>query len=488
MKNIFTLAVIIYVSLFASANNNDANGIRVGQCDIKIRVVHSDFPLDSVEAWVQTSPIFSGLFENETFHLSLQDSSFVGQIPTETINEIVGVTFQSGEKGTGRLFAVKQDTENVFDVNISRDFVFDWGTTPDSEGLTVDDWFNISSGVINFYSFHNLETPIEKYLDWRSVREYENDTLWQKNLEVAGLLPAYPSWIENSLRCRFASNVTMPYVKRAEIVMGIEVEEPPMESYSFLNTISYDDSFLKRVPVTGLKSYLYALLRFPDGGFSPIKDESVREWQSHAGAKMSKVIPQPTQLLLDLLSAMSYVEQIEIQQSQLTETQIENVTNGYRDGLKDIILAKNNKLKARLSKTSEFIDLTDTTFLLKQYIDSVYPGKAVIVDMWGTWCMPCLDAIAQTEYIRTQNDFKDIVFLYIATETTPYQDWIRKATDINGEHIRINNNDTEVIGKEYNLTGFPSYLFFTPNHELLKACTAFPGTETYIRLANSLGK
>lgn len=485
MKNILALAFICF-SLFVSANSD--NGIRVGQCDIKIRVVHSDYPLDSIQAWVQTSPIFSNFFDNQNFHLELQDSSFVGRIPTETINEIIGVTFQSGDKGTGRLLAVKQDTENIFDVNISRDFMFDWGSVPDYEGLTAEDWFNISSGVINFYSFHDNETPTEKYRDWRIVREYENDTLWQKNLEVAGLLPSYPSWIENSLRCRFASMVTMPYVKRAENEMGIEVEEPPMESYSFLNTISYDDSFLKRVPVTGLKSYLYALLRFPDGGFSPIRDGCVSEWQSHARAKLSKAIPQPTQLLLDLLSAMSYVEQIEILQSPLTETQIENVTNGYRDGLKDIILAKNKKLNAQLSKTSEFIDLTDTTFSLKQYIDSVYPGKAVIVDMWGTWCLPCLDAIAQTEYIRANNDFQDVVFLYIATEATPYQDWIRKATDINGEHIRINNNDTEVIGKEYNLTGFPSYLFFTPNHELLKACTAFPGTETYIRLANSLGK
>lgn len=256
-----------------------------------------------------------------------------------------------------------------------------------------------------------------------------------------------------------------------------------MESHSFLNTISYDeDSFLKRLPYTGLKSFLYALLRFPEGGFAPIGEQSVLDWENIAKRKLSRAISNPSQLLLDLLSAMSYVEQIDINNIPLSEKQIENVTHGYRNGLKDIILKKNNELTTSLSKIDNYKDLCDTQFSLKQYIDSVYPGQPVVVDMWGTWCRPCLDAIARTKEIRTEHKFDNIVFLYIATEATPIENWKKKASEIDGEHIRINNEETESLGKTYGLSGFPSYLFFDSDHNLLNKYSYFPGTEIYLQM------
>lgn len=481
----------IYIYLFwmlltscASSNVLEPkNGISPGESELEIRVINSEIPIDGIEVWASVAPIFCNLNESEEYKLSLQGSVFVGRIPTELLNEVVGITIESPEGYSGRLLQVRQENKNIYEVKISDDFSLDWGDDPDFEGLTAADWAKISESGQIFFSSHDTETPLEKYSDWKRVREYETDTLWSRNLAATGLSQDFPQWIENSFRCRFASVVTLPYVQKFTDYSGIQVSEPPMESHSFLNTISYDeDSFLKRLPYTGLKSFLYALLRFPEGGFAPIGEQSVLDWENIAKRKLSRAISNPSQLLLDLLSAMSYVEQIDINNIPLSEKQIENVTHGYRNGLKDIILKKNNELTTSLSKIDNYKDLCDAQFSLKQYIDSVYPGQPVVVDMWGTWCRPCLDAIARTKEIRTEHKFDNIVFLYIATEATPIENWKKKASEIDGEHIRINNKETESLGKTYGLSGFPSYLFFDSDHNLLNKYSYFPGTEIYLQM------
>ena len=481
----------IYIYLFwmlltscASSNVLEPkNGISLGESELEIRVINSEIPIDGIEVWASVAPIFCNLNESEEYKLSLHDSVFIGRIPTELLNEVIGITIESPDGCSGRLLQVRQGNKNIYEVKISDDFSLDWGDDPDFEGLTAADWAKISESGQIFFSSHDIETPLEKYSDWKRVREYETDTLWSRNLAATGLSQDFPQWIKNSFRCRFASVVTLPYVQKFTDYSGIQVSEPPMESHYFLNTISYDeDSFLKRLPYTGLKSFLYALLRFPEGGFAPIGEQSVSDWESIAKRKLSRSISNPSQLLLDLLSAMSYVEQIDINNIPLSEKQIENVTHGYRNGLKDIILKKNNELTTSISKIDNYKDLCDTQFSLKQYIDSVYPGQSVVVDMWGTWCRPCLDAIARTKKVRAEHKFDNIVFLYIATEATPIENWKKKASEIDGEHIRINNEETESLGKTYGLSGFPSYLFFDSDHNLLSKYSYFPGTEIYLQM------
>lgn len=487
----FQLSLLIIWTLLASCSGSAVleaqNGISLGESELKIRVISSAVPIDNIEVWASVAPIFCNFNEWEEYPLSLQDSVFVGKIPTELIDDVIGLTFESPEGYHGRLLQVRQGAENIYEVEISADFSFDWGDKPDFEGLTAEDWARIGESGDVFFASHDIETPLEKYSDWKRVREFENDTLWPRNMAATGLPQGFPKWIENSFRCRFASTITMPYVQSFTHYTGTSIAEPPMESHSFLNTISYDeDSFLKRLPYTGLKSFLYALLRFPEGGFDPIGEQSVSEWENVAKNKLSRAISNPTQLLLDLLSAMSYVEQIDIRNIPLTEKQIENVKLGYRDGLKDIILKKNNKLTTSLSNADKYKDLCDAQFSLKHYIDSVYPGQPIVVDTWGTWCRPCLDAIAKTELIRSEHKFDNIVFLYIATEATPIEAWRKKASEIEGEHVRINDNDTEALGETYGLIGFPSYLFFDADHNLLKKYPYFPGEEIYLQMLDSM--
>lgn len=64
------------------------------------------------------------------------------------------------------------------------------------------------------------------------------------------------------------------------------------------------------------------------------------QWQQAVDAKLAPAMKERPQLLLDLLSAMSYVLQID-SGTPLTDTPIKNIQAGYTDDIGRILLARN---------------------------------------------------------------------------------------------------------------------------------------------------
>lgn len=107
-------------------------------------------------------------------------------------------------------------------------------------------------------------------------------------------------------------------------------------------------------------------LQFPTGFYS-VPDSLYSDWHYSDWHIVLHVLhpaisnPSPL-LLLDLLAAMSLVEQIEIKGEPLSDIQIDNMNNGFNDGLKDIILNKNNLLLMSLSNEDTLLDFTAVSF------------------------------------------------------------------------------------------------------------------------------
>ena len=90
-------------------------------------------------------------------------------------------------------------------------------------------------------------------------------------------------------------------------------------------------------------------------------------------------------------------------------------------------------------------DLTGQQFELKECLDANYAGKPVVVDMWNTWCAPCLNAISQTEEIKHHLADTDLVFLYVSDESSKYNEWKKRAAKIGGEQVRINQDASNAL-------------------------------------------
>lgn len=109
-----------------------------------------------------------------------------------------------------------------------------------------------------------------------------------------------------------------------------------------------------------------------------------------------------------------------------------------------------------------------------QTIVSQYRGKAVYVDLWATWCGPCMNGIKAMKPHHDDFEADDVQFVYITDESSPADKWNAQVIDMPGHHYRLKTMD----GLEPAISGIPRYLIFDREGNLSCDRAGFgPGVE-----------
>ena len=88
-----------------------------------------------------------------------------------------------------------------------------------------------------------------------------------------------------------------------------------------------------------------------------------------------------------------------------------------------------------------------------------HKGKIIFVDFWNTWCEPCRYAIEKNEPLKdTALKSDDIVWIYIANETSPLVKYKTMIPEIRGLHYRLNGEQWKYLGDKFKIDGIPSYV------------------------------
>ena len=126
--------------------------------------------------------------------------------------------------------------------------------------------------------------------------------------------------------------------------------------------------------------------------------------------------------------------------------------------------------KLVLKSSDNLADLSEGEALLKKILEP-YKGKFVLLDIWGTWCGPCKEALSHSteEYARLKD--YDIQYLYLANKS-PQQSWenVIKEYNVSGPNVAHYNLPWEqqaAIERHLGVHSWPTYKLFNRDGNLL---------------------
>ena len=115
--------------------------------------------------------------------------------------------------------------------------------------------------------------------------------------------------------------------------------------------------------------------------------------------------------------------------------------------------------------------------ILQTILDK-YKGKAVLIDIWATWCGPCRQGHEYMKPLKQELKGKNIQFVYITSPTSPLKIWQEMLKDIDGDHYYLTKEQYKYILDKYESDGIPTYAIYNTKGEQTFKNVGFPGNDT----------
>jgi len=116
-------------------------------------------------------------------------------------------------------------------------------------------------------------------------------------------------------------------------------------------------------------------------------------------------------------------------------------------------------------RDGETEELPDVKLL--NYLSEKHKGKVMYIDVWATWCVPCLEEFKSAPNLHNYFKDRDVVFvnLCLSSNANTWKPTIVK-NNVGGENYFLDENESRLFMGNNNLGGFPSYLIIDRNGEI----------------------
>jgi thiol-disulfide isomerase/thioredoxin len=258
--------------------------------------------------------------------------------------------------------------------------------------------------------------------------------------------------------------------------------------YRFLKDFNLNDPQYLNTPT--FLEFQKEILRNEILNLPLIEENDIPSWLSNVKATLSDLVGFNDGQYYDILAANAYARQLNEELRPLSKKQKENISNYWKNGEIVKILFKKNQQVVELDRFKAPVVLNDVSSVSNEKliatILSKYKNKVVFIDLWATWCGPCLDAMQRFRNTKNQFKDKDIVFVYLTNASSPKKLWEEKIKGIGNEHYYLTDTQWEYIMNKFEFEGIPSYLLYDKSGKLINKFTAFPENEKVREIINSL--
>ena len=125
--------------------------------------------------------------------------------------------------------------------------------------------------------------------------------------------------------------------------------------------------------------------------------------------------------------------------------------------------------------------------ILQTILDK-YKGKAVLIDIWATWCGPCKAGHREMAPWKKELKGKNIQFVYITSPTSPLATWQEMIKDIDGDHYYLTKEQYSYILSKYESQGIPTYAIYDAEGNQTFKTIGFSGLDVFKNEVNKVLK
>lgn len=169
---------------------------------------------------------------------------------------------------------------------------------------------------------------------------------------------------------------------------------------------------------------------------------------------------------------------------ELSDTENKKLESFKEKSFKELILGKKADREAQMKalKENKSVHINELDQITPdKTLDTIierYKGKAVLIDIWATWCGPCRAAHKSMLPLKDEMKNQDVVFVYLTGPTSPMNKWSEMIPEISGEHYYLTNEQYSSIFTKYESDGVPTYLIFDKKGKFTYKSIGFPGIGT----------
>ena len=384
------------------------------------------------------------------------------------------------------------------------DIVYDANNEIESISATPDMNLNdITKGLDIFYEMAFNAPPkkpvplYDKSTDY--FKNYANGILSER-LEILKndrlISNEFKSILSKELNLFFFKEYVFPYqevmIRNFRNTNDDKSKEPEIQKidkkyFRFLKDFNLNDQ--QYLQTFSFLEFQKEILQNETLGIPKIEENDIPSWLASVKIILADLIGFENGPYYDVLVANAFGRQLNEEVRPLSKKQITHIIDYWGDGDFAKILFRKNKEVIELNKVKSPAIVKDvSTVPDDQVIETIlaaHQNKVILIDLWATWCGPCLNAMERFKNIKGTYYDKEVVFVYLTNSSSPLKLWEEKIIGIGNEHYYLTDNQWKYVMKQFEFEGIPSYLLFNKKGELVNKFTAFPSNEAVKEMINA---